>query len=145
MGCPFLSCSLEPPVFLGKGQWPSGHVSVHGNQLCSPVLSHCETSWKTVIWYDTVVIMFILEHFQRPCSKVTLDKAVILPTIAGVNGELWNVFNPLIAELIPICHLLALLGAHHILHISGIRMNCLQWSDTVVPVSFTYWNTRIIF
>jgi hypothetical protein len=32
--------------------------------------------------------MFILEHFQRPCSKVTLAIAVILPTIAGVNGEL---------------------------------------------------------
>jgi hypothetical protein len=32
--------------------------------------------------------MFMLEHFQRPCSKVTLAKAVILPTIAGVNGEL---------------------------------------------------------
>jgi len=32
-------------------------------------------------------------------------------------------FNPLNAELNPICHLLALLGAHHILHISRIRVN----------------------
>ena len=31
--------------------------------------------------------------------------------------------NPLNAELHPICHLLALLGAHHILHISRIRVN----------------------
>jgi len=30
--------------------------------------------------------------------------------------------NPLNAELIPICHLLALLGAYHILHISRIRV-----------------------
>jgi len=30
--------------------------------------------------------------------------------------------NPLNAELNPICHLLALLGAHHILHISSIRV-----------------------
>jgi len=29
--------------------------------------------------------------------------------------------NPLNAELNPICHLLALLGAHHILHVSRIR------------------------
>jgi len=29
-------------------------------------------------------------------------------------------FNPLNAELNPICNLLALLGAHHILHISRI-------------------------
>jgi len=33
------------------------------------------------------------------------------------------VLNPLNAELNPICHLLALLGAHHILHISRIRVN----------------------
>jgi hypothetical protein len=34
-----------------------------------------------------------------------------------------TVFNPLNAELNPICHLLALLGAHHIFHISRIRVN----------------------
>jgi hypothetical protein len=31
-------------------------------------------------------------------------------------------FNPLNAGLNPICQLLALLGAHHILHISGVRV-----------------------
>ena len=30
--------------------------------------------------------------------------------------------NPLNAELNPICHLLALLGAHHILHVSSVRV-----------------------
>jgi len=33
-----------------------------------------------------------------------------------------EIFKPLNAELNPICHLLALLGAHHILHISRIRV-----------------------
>jgi hypothetical protein len=33
-----------------------------------------------------------------------------------------TVLNPLNAELNPICHLLALLGAHHILHVSRIRV-----------------------
>jgi hypothetical protein len=32
-------------------------------------------------------------------------------------------FNPLNAELNPICHLLTLLGAHLILHVSRIRVN----------------------
>jgi hypothetical protein len=32
-------------------------------------------------------------------------------------------FNPLNAKLNLICHLLALLGAHHIFHISGLRVN----------------------
>ena len=31
--------------------------------------------------------------------------------------------NPLNAELNPIFHLLALLGAHHIFHVSGLRVN----------------------
>jgi len=34
----------------------------------------------------------------------------------------FHIFNPLNAKLNPICHLLALLGAHHILHISRIRV-----------------------
>jgi hypothetical protein len=33
------------------------------------------------------------------------------------------IINPLNAELNPICHLLALLGAHPILHVSRIRVN----------------------
>jgi len=41
-------------------------------------------------------------------------------------NDLYSLFtslNPLNSELNPICHLLALLGAHHILHISGLRVN----------------------
>jgi hypothetical protein len=38
-------------------------------------------------------------------------------------------FNPLNAELSPICHLLALLGAHPIFHVSRIRVNvCTRYS-----------------
>jgi hypothetical protein len=32
-------------------------------------------------------------------------------------------FNPLNTELKPICHLLTLLGAYHIFHVSGLRVN----------------------
>jgi hypothetical protein len=34
---------------------------------------------------------------------------------------MWEFFNPVKAESKPICPLLALLGAHHILHVSRIR------------------------
>jgi len=44
-------------------------------------------------------------------------------------GGLW--FNPLNAELNPICHLLALLGAHHILHVSRVRIKC-QLTDPLL-------------
>jgi len=42
--------------------------------------------------------------------------------------------NPLNAELNPICHLLALLGAHHILHVSRIRVKV-----PVTPRSFKWY------
>jgi len=35
--------------------------------------------------------------------------------------------NPLKAKLNPICHLLALLGAHHILHVSRVRVKLKQY------------------
>ena len=57
-----------------------------------------------------------------------------LTTLTGISwlvGELlrrhfmkfaWRHINPLNAELNPICHLPALLGAHHILHVSRARI-----------------------
>jgi hypothetical protein len=44
------------------------------------------------------------------------------------------VFNPFNAELHPICHLVALLGAHLILHVSRIRVNIPQCSTFILPV-----------
>jgi hypothetical protein len=44
-------------------------------------------------------------------EKLEIPKAVI-----------FVLFNPLNVELNPICHLLALLGAHHILHVSRMRV-----------------------
>jgi len=44
------------------------------------------------------------------------------------------VINPLNAELNPICHLLALLGAHHILHVSGVRVKNLSSEYNKYPV-----------
>ena len=40
-----------------------------------------------------------------------------------LNRSVLCSINPLNADLNPTCHLLALLGAHHILHISRIRVN----------------------
>jgi len=45
--------------------------------------------------------------------------------------------NPLNAELNPICHLLALLGAHHILHVSRIRVNPSKPSGYYIYQQFT--------
>jgi hypothetical protein len=44
--------------------------------------------------------------------------------------------NPLNSELNPICHLLALLGAHHILHVSRVRVKAILYEyASVCPAS----------
>ena len=45
----------------------------------------------------------------------------------NVNDLLWRRFNPLNPELNPICYLLALLGVHHFLHVSRIRVKILTF------------------
>jgi len=47
--------------------------------------------------------------------------------------------NPLNAKLNPICHLLALLGAHHIFHISGLRVNIFTFFEGSPDTNFCYW------
>ena len=68
--------------------------------LCSGnLLKHCTWSFRCAYR--------LREYYCIPeaCTSHTID-----------------VINPLNAKLNPICYLLALLGAHHILHVSRIRV-----------------------
>jgi hypothetical protein len=47
-------------------------------------------------------------------------------------------FNPLNVQLNPICHLLALLGAHHILHVSRIRAKLAGLEETLLIIEVNY-------
>ena len=58
----------------------------------------------------TLVCVFSLSNLQ-----------VKLNLAQNIACGVWFI-NPLNAELNPICHLLALLGAHHNLHVSRIRV-----------------------
>jgi hypothetical protein len=68
-----------------------------------------------VIYYIYFYILFVAVFrdiiSQTPGKEVYIDVSMFLPC-----------FNSLNAKLNPICHLLALLGAHHILHVSRIRV-----------------------
>jgi len=57
---------------------------------------------------DDVSILFINQR-----SKMKEERSI---------NSLYQIFNPLNSQLNPICHLLALLEAHHILHVSRIRV-----------------------
>jgi len=58
---------------------------------------------------------------HRKYSYVT-DNVIDHLTIPGNYCDGVTI-NPLNAQLNPICHLLSLLGARHILHVSRIRVN----------------------
>ena len=56
-----------------------------------------------------------MDEFLRSLSWVV--------SFASLDQANAHHMNPLNSELNPICHLLALLGAHHILHVSRVRVN----------------------
>jgi hypothetical protein len=61
--------------------------------------------------------------------------------VANLTAMSGYLFNPLNTELNPKCHLLTLLGAHHILHISRIRVKwgngTSQWTTSDLYLCFT--------
>jgi len=74
--------------------------------------------------------IIILEMFKKHWKNRILSE---------VNVDPWSI-NPLNAELNPICYLLALLGAHHFLHISRIRVKLLSFR---LLMSYIYiWSTH---
>ena len=64
--------------------------------------------------------MSSVRYLQQDLSKRFATETWVCETC--VDGCELAEFNPLNAELNPICHLLAL-GAHHILHVGRIRVN----------------------
>ena len=96
-----------------------------------------------------------------PLSNVVyLFKQYILG-IANENGE-WRIkykdelytlykdsdiityikINPLNPELNPICYMLALLGAHHFLHVSRIRVKLLTFRLLMSYIYIYIWSTH---
>ena len=65
----------------------------------------------------------------------------MLDVLISVDFQFLNVqFNPLKPELNPICYLLTLLGAHHFLHVSRIRVKLLTLR---LLISYIYiWSTH---
>jgi len=66
--------------------------------------------------------------------------------LTGLRVSGYSEFNSLNAELNPICHLLALLEAHHILHVSRIRVKWYGTFDVHFPCNFvTYVKSNTNF
>ena len=117
---------------------PSTIIFTKNTVNCLTHVAHCDGNFS-FLW------IFVPESV-RNCVLgfsyvVTVEEQCVLmiwPEAIGDTGNLflgsniqkralfWNtLLNPLNPELNPICHLLALLGAHHFLHLSRIRVSFL--------------------
>jgi hypothetical protein len=67
------------------------------------------------------------------CHKLECSSCLVAYKVSHFYFVL--IINSLNAELNPICHFLALLGAHHILHVNRIRVNIFIDFVHVIPLS----------
>jgi hypothetical protein len=87
---------------------------------------------KYLISFDFIAIVIICEKFiflRHSPYNIILSSYVLRALFS-------NALNPLNAELNLICHLLALLGVHPILHVSMIRVNV--WPSLRLKSQFSH-------
>ena len=120
---------------------------IHVNNIifcteCIRVLSlltghfHCQYKYRLSAYSYRQVSLQVLFHVPTRSNILigTFCMKYILTT------EMCSPFNPLNPELNPICYLLALLGAHHFLYVSRIRVKLLTFR---LLMSYIYiWSTN---
>jgi hypothetical protein len=84
-----------------------------------------------------------LNLYKHPTKKKKLSQLANCLTVIQEKKWVPRVkrcahINPLNAELNSICHLLALLGAHHIFHVSGLRV---KFIDMFKVCKFVHYHT----
>ena len=92
-----------------------GIVKTSGSETASPL--HLGGGGMLLLWGYS---KFIFLRLLPTSTKVVFDA---FPFFLQFIPFLKSIFNHLNDELNPLCHLLALLGAHQILHVSRIRIN----------------------
>ena len=99
------------------------------NEHVNPTMKFPIMTFKTELWQMTLVL---------PLGGIKTEVWDLQTALASYNSRHW--FNPLDPELNPICYLLALLGAHHFLHVSRIRVKSLTLRRLM---SYIYiWSTH---
>ena len=107
------SPATQGPAWMSLGGYKS---SVHEAIItpCSSVFSVDQRSNRIV-----TTLSNRSESYREFCKSGLCDWSVWWDTVPAMD------LNPLKPELNPICYLLALLGAHHLLHVSRIRVKSL--------------------
>jgi len=118
-------------------------VAVYDAVLCR---SSCEFSYTGMVWtrradqlitrklrflsavilWDLIVWLCIVRA-NLWTLNLDIDFSISQVFVSRLFEQVRTKFNPLNPELNPICYLLALLGAHHSLHVSRIRVKSLTF------------------
>jgi hypothetical protein len=85
-----------------------------------PTPDHLALSIVTILAELSELLIFTTFEWGGPGNVISSSRKISIHCPTTECFEL--TFNPLNAELNPICHLLALLGAHPIFHISRIKV-----------------------
>ena len=94
----------------------------HSHFFYIGVISVCGSFWK--IMFIATYLCLNLYTFQEMKQQISAAAISI---------------KPLNAELNPICHLLALIGAHHILYVSRVRVNEHKRGWVPLVLNFLMW------
>ena len=70
-------------------------------------------------------------RIRNEVLRVTVFVTLFLESTCRIHVAILYGFNPLKPELNPICYFLALLGPHHFLHVSRIRVKLLTFRRLV--------------
>ena len=100
----------------GGNEWESGVAKIQKGV----VLRQQNSSLSVLIWRDVMQVGAAEQRWQM--AQITCGYFQLYHSLVGMQE---NNINPLKPELNRICYLLALLGAHHFLHVSRIRVKLL--------------------
>jgi hypothetical protein len=93
------------------------------------VVNHTEAVYNQLVvkteWTTVIILVYSCKLLVYVCTEVG-DGSTQPKRVAVIVD-----FRSLKAELNPICHLLTLLTAHHILHVSRIKVNEQVFCSTV--------------
>ena len=107
--------------------YTTGHI-LHYSQ-CTSYRIRCH---RYVMEFKTTLITGCIDW--RQCIR----NGGIMTEMSVVVINLYHWINPLNPELNPICYLLALLGAHHFLHVSRIRVKLLTFRRLMLYICSTH-------
>ena len=86
----------------------------------------------------------LINNYNFPSNTTCNVNCALQQHVSTYESHHQAVFKPLNPELNPICYLLALLGAHHFLHVSRIRVKILTFRRLISYIYIYMYGVPIL-